>query len=81
MKVIFFDIDGVLNSNKFICNNPGETVDRKNVKSPVTATTAAIVPTFSQVMPEKLPIDQLCRLTISESSAKVTRKSVTAEQI
>ena len=33
MKVIFFDIDGVLNSNKFICNNPGETVDRKNVKN------------------------------------------------
>ena len=33
MKAIFFDIDGVLNSNKFICNNPGETVDRKNVKN------------------------------------------------
>ena len=36
MKVIFFDIDGVLNSNKFICNNPGETVDRKNVKKLLT---------------------------------------------
>ena len=37
--------------------------------------------TCSQEVPEKLPKDQLCRLTISESSANVTRKSVTAEQI
>ena len=45
------------------------------------ATTSAMVPTFSQPMPEKLPRDQLWRLTMLESSAKVTTKSVTAEQI
>ena len=33
------------------------------------------------VIPEKLPRDQLCRFTISASSANVTTKSVTAEQI
>ncbi len=46
MKVIFFDIDGVLNSNKFICNHPGEVIDRKNVKnlaSIVKATDAKLV--------------------------------------
>ena len=50
MKVIFFDIDGVLNSNKFICNNPGETVDRKNVKNladVVKATDAKLVAIFN----------------------------------
>ena len=36
---------------------------------------------FPQEIPEKLPIDQLWRFTISESSANVTTKSVTAEQI
>ena len=42
---------------------------------------AVITRTLSQVMPEKLPIDQLCRFTMSASSAKVTTKSVIAEQI
>ena len=32
-------------------------------------------------IPEKLPRDQLCRFTISASSAKVTTNSVIAEQI
>ena len=32
-------------------------------------------------MPEKLPCDQLCRDTISESAAKLSKKSVAAEQI
>ena len=43
--------------------------------------TTAIVFTLSQLMPEKEPRDQLCRFTMLESSAKVTRKSVSAEQI
>lgn len=50
MKAIFFDFDGVLNSNKFICNNPGETVDRKNVKNladVVKATDAKLVAIFN----------------------------------
>ena len=46
-----------------------------------TSTTGVITRILSQEMPEKLPIDQLCRLTILESSAKVMTKSVTAEQI
>jgi hypothetical protein len=33
MKAIFFDIDGVLNSNKFICNHPGQTIDPKNIEN------------------------------------------------
>ena len=37
--------------------------------------------TFPHEVPEKLPIDQLCRFTILESSANVTTKSVIAEQI
>ena len=45
------------------------------------ATTAVITRTLSQLMPEKLPIDQLCRFTISASLANVTTKSVMAEQI
>ena len=39
------------------------------------------VTTPSQLMPEKLPSDQPWRLTMSESSAKVMMKSVTAEQM
>jgi hypothetical protein len=31
MKVIFLDIDGVLNSERFLKNNQDETIDRKNV--------------------------------------------------
>ena len=42
---------------------------------------AAAVATLPQVMPEKLPIDQLCRLTMLESCAKATTMSVTAEQM
>ena len=34
-----------------------------------------------QPMPEKLPLDQLCRFTMLLSSANVTMKSVAAEQI
>ena len=44
-------------------------------------TTAVITRTWSQVVPEKLPMDQLWRFTIFESSANVTIKSVAAEQI
>ena len=47
----------------------------------IAATAAVMTPAFSQLMPEKLPMDQLCRFTISASSAKVTIKSVTAEQM
>ena len=53
---------------------------RKDRASPAP-TTRAIRPTFSQLVPEKLPRDQLWRLTMLESSAKVTTKSVTAEQM
>jgi hypothetical protein len=31
MKVIFLDIDGVLNSERFLKNNQDETIDRNNV--------------------------------------------------
>ena len=55
-------------------------LSRKAHTSP-GSTTAAITPTFSQTMPEKLPWDQWCRLTILASSAKVTTKSVMDEQI
>ena len=41
----------------------------------------AITLISSQLMPDRLPMDQLWRLTILESSAKVTTKSVMAEQI
>ena len=56
-------------------------LDRKKVSSSVTPHTPAMVFTFSQLMPEKEPRDQLCRFTMLESSAKVTRKSVSAEQM
>ena len=41
----------------------------------------AATPTLLQLEPEKLPRDQSRRLTMSESSAKVTMKSVIAEQM
>ena len=41
----------------------------------------AAVVTPLQFAPEKLPMDQLVRLTISSSSAKVMQKSVTALQM
>ena len=47
----------------------------------VMPTTIAATCTLLQFIPEKLPLDQLCRLTISESAANVTTKSVIAEQI
>ena len=56
-------------------------LDSRKVSSSVTPQTAAMVFTFSQLIPEKEPSDQLCRFTMLESSAKVTRKSVSAEQI
>ena len=46
MKVIFLDIDGVLNSEKFLNNNKGQVVDRERVsilKSIVDKTGAVIV--------------------------------------
>ena len=55
--------------------------DMKNTMIMAKITTAAITFTFPQDIPEKLPSDQLWRLTILESSAKVTTKSVIAEQI
>ena len=42
---------------------------------------AAVAPTPLQFAPEKLPMDQLVRFTISCSLAKVMKKSVTAEQM
>ena len=56
-------------------------LDSRNTHTSDTSTTGVITRILSQEMPEKLPIDQLCRLTILESSAKVMTKSVTAEQI
>ena len=46
-----------------------------------SSVTSAITRTLPQLVPEKLPSDQLCRFTMLESSAKVTAKSVMAEQI
>ena len=33
MKAIFFDIDGVLNSNKFLCNSKGASINPQNVEN------------------------------------------------
>ncbi len=46
MKTIFFDVEGVLNSNKFICGRTDEYIDRKNItnlKTIVAATAADLV--------------------------------------
>ena len=53
---------------------------RKEAASAGRATSAA-ARTLAQVMPEKLPCDQLCRLTMLESCAKATTMSVMAEQM
>lgn len=56
-------------------------LDNRKVPSRVGSTTAAITAVLPQLIPEKLPLDQLWRLTMLASSANVTTKSVTAEQI
>ena len=56
-------------------------MDSKNAAARQGSVMAAAVPTLPQVMPEKLPIDQLCRLTMLESWAKATTISVMAEQM
>ena len=56
-------------------------MERKNVKISAIPQAQAIVVTFSHFMPENEPFDQLCRFTMFESSANVTRKSVSAEQM
>ena len=56
-------------------------LDSRNVHSRPGKTVRAMVRMSRQLVPEKLPIDQLWRLTMLESSAKVTTKSVTAEQM
>ena len=46
MKAIFFDIDGVLNSNKFLCNSKGASINPQNVenlKAIVKATDAKLI--------------------------------------
>ena len=53
---------------------------RKAAASTGSVTSAAAC-TLAHVMPEKLPCDQLCRLTMLESCAKATTISVTAEQM
>ena len=56
-------------------------LDSRKLSSMAISTTGTMVRTFSQLVPEKLPRDQLWRFTMLESSAKVTIKSVMAEQI
>ena len=56
-------------------------LDRRKIPTVVMPVTMVINTTFSHVIPEKLPFDQLCKFTILASSAKVTTKSVIAEQI
>ena len=56
-------------------------LERKNVKISAVPQAHAIVVTFSHFMPENEPFDQSCRFTMFESSANVTRKSVSAEQM
>ena len=56
-------------------------LDSRKVSPRETNTTQLMIRTLSQLVPEKLPRDQLWRLMILESSANVTAKSVTAEQM
>ena len=53
---------------------------RKTAKKVMPMVMAAMATLF-QFMPEKLPLLQLCRFTISLSAAKVTTKSVMAVQM
>ena len=55
--------------------------DRQNAAASAGRTTSAVARTLPQVMPEKLPCDQLWRLTMFESCAKATTNSVMAEQM
>ena len=55
--------------------------ERKKASTSAAPQTSTMVRTFSQLMPENEPSDQLCRFTMLESSAKVTIKSVSAVQI
>lgn len=70
MKVVFFDVDGVLNSEKFICSNKqGEFINPKNVsnlRSIVEATGAKLVLTCDwrkSVMDKDLSKAQVRELT------------------
>ena len=56
-------------------------LDSKKAQTNATPTVTAMTRTLDQVMPEKLPMDQLWRFTMLASSAKVTAKSVRAEQM
>ena len=56
-------------------------LERKKVKRSAAPQTHAMVSTSSHFIPENEPFDQLCRFTMLESSANVTRKSVSAEQM
>ena len=55
--------------------------ESRNAAASAGSTTQAATCTLPQVTPEKLPMDQLWRLTMLESCAKVTTMSVIAEQI
>ena len=54
---------------------------RQKAAASAGSTTSAAVRTLLHVMPEKLPCDQLCRLTMLLSCAKATTNSVMAEQM
>ncbi len=56
-------------------------LERQNAAASAGSTTQAAARTLPQVMPEKLPCDQLWRLTMLLSWAKATTNSVTAEQM
>ena len=56
-------------------------LESRKVSPSAEKITQDMIRTLSQLVPEKLPRDQLWRLMMLESSAKVTTKSVTAEQI
>ena len=55
--------------------------ERQNAAARTGSTTKAAARTLPHVIPEKLPCDQLWRLTMFESCAKATTNSVMAEQM